>query len=219
MAEQTETPGENEKTGFQAYIQSWICHPFRRRRIAEKPSFLHKMRPALALIPTTVLSSLLLSGMGRSPFIDHKFYNLVADHRSTTQAVLNLLTSMLGIWHLLVLKSLINFFTRSRLQAAKDPPRLKHLRWLKALGAHKIDPSLPWKFQFLMLSVWALALLPSSLWTGALTPNLVTRNITVPLLLPKYIPDPEGAYWNATWTPIGKPIRTSSLPLDTDGVI
>ena len=212
MAEQTEAPGENEK-------KSWIWHPFRNGSASQKPSFFHKMRPALALIPTTVLSSVLLSGMGRPPFIDHDFYNFVADHRSTTQAVLNLLTSMFGLWHLFVLKTVINFSTRSRLQAADDPPSLIHLRWWKALGAHKIDGSLPGKFQFPMLLVWALALLLSSLWTGALTPNLVTHNITVPLLLPKYIPDPDGAYWNATWTPIGKSTRKSSLPLDTNDVI
>ena len=206
MAEPTGTPRENEKT-------------FCNRGAAKKPSFFHKIRPALALIPTTVLSSVLLSGMGRSPFIDHDFYNFVADHRSTTQAVLNLLTSLFGLWHLFVLKSVISFGTRSRLQAADDPPSLIHLRWWKALGAHKIDGSLPSKFFFSMLLIWALALLPSSLWTGALTPNLVTHNVTVPLILPKYIPDPDGAFWNATWTPIGKPTRTSSLPLDTDRII
>ena len=70
-----------------------------------------------------------------------------------------------------------------------------------------------------MLLVWALALLPSSLWTGALTPSLVMHNVTVPLLLPKYIPDPDEAYWNATWTPIGKLTRTSSLPFDIDRII
>ena len=97
MAEQTGTPGEYEKTWIQAHIQSWKRHPFRNRGAAKKPSFFHEMRPALALIPTTVLSSLLLSAMGRSPFVHHDFYNFVADHRSTTQVVLNLLTGLFGL--------------------------------------------------------------------------------------------------------------------------
>ena len=176
------------------------------------------MKPLLALIPTTILSSALAYGIGRAPFIDHEFYNFVADHRSTTQAVLNFLTNIFGVWHLFVLKSVINFST-SQLQASEHPPSLIHLRWWKALAAHKLDGSLPLKFRFSMLLVWALALLPSSLWTGALMPNLVTHNITAPLLLPTYVPDPDGAYWNATWTPIGKWTRTSSLPLDTSDVI
>ena len=106
MAEQTETPGEKERTWFQARIHSWTWHathskwPFRNGTAAEKPSFFHKMKPLLALIPTTILSSALAYGIGRAPFIDHEFYNFVADHRSTTQAVLNFLTNIFGVWHL-----------------------------------------------------------------------------------------------------------------------
>ena len=208
-----EPAGREEKAWFQS---KW---PFGNVSTAEKPSFFRKITPVLALFPTTVLSSVLLYGMGRPPFIDHDFYNFVADHRITLQAVLNLLTTIFGVWHLFVLKSVINFRSRSRLQPSDNPPSLIHLRLWKALAAYKVDWSLPLRFQFSMHWVQLLALLPSSLWTGALTPNLVTHNVTVPLLLPKYVPDPDGAYWNATWTPTGKPTRKSSLPLDTNAVI
>ena len=225
MAKQIETPGEKKKIWFQAHIRSRIWNathskwPFRNGATAETQSFFHKMTPLLALIPTTVLSSVLLYGIGRPPFIDKEFYNFVNDHRATTQAVLNFLTSIFGVWHLFVLTSVINFSTRNQIQASGRHPSPIHLRWWNALAAQKFDRSLPWKYSFSMLLVWALALLPSSLWTGALTPNLVTLNTTVPLDLPKYVSDPDGAYWNATWTPLGKWTRTSSLSLDTNDVI
>ena len=224
MAKQIETSGEKKKT------YSWIRNathskwPFSngataKTRSFKTRSFFHKITPLLTLIPTTVLSSVLLYGIRRPPFIDNDFYNFVNDNRATTQAVLNFLTSIFGVWHLFVLKSVIDFSTRDQIQASGRHPSPIHLRWWKALAAQKFDRSLPWKYYFSMLLVWALALLPSSLWTGALTPNLVTLNTTVPLLLPKYVSDPDGAYWNATWTPLGKWTRTSSLPLDTNDVI
>ena len=222
MAEQTETPGEKKKSWFQAHIHSRIWHathsqwPF---ATAENQSFFHKMMPLLALIPTTVLSSVLLYGIGRPPFKDNEFYNFVNDQRATTQAVLNFLTTIFGVWNLFVLKSVINFSIRNRLKASEHSPSSIQLRWWKALAAYKFDWSLPWKYSFSMFLVWALALLPSSLWTGALTPNLVTLNTTFPVTLPQYVSDPDGAYWNATWTPIGKCTRTSSLHLDTNDVI
>ena len=225
MAKQTETPGEEKKTWSQAHTQARIWNtthskwPFSNGVTAETQSFFHKITPLLALVPTTVLSSVLLYGIGRPPFIDKNFYNFVQDHRATTQAVLNFLTSIFGVWHLFVLKSVISFSTRNQIQASGRHPSRVHLRWWNALAAQKFDMSLPWKYSFSMLLVWAFALLPSSLWTGALTPNLVTLNTTVPLFLPKYVSDPDGAYWNATWTPLGKWTKESSLPLDTNGVI
>lgn len=175
-------------------------------------SFFHKIKPLPGLVLTTILSLVLLYCIDRPPFIDRDFYDFVYDHRSTTQAILSLLTHLFCLSHLYVLNTVINFSLSIRLLGPSHPT-LAHLKLWKALAAHKIDGSLPYTLSFYlpMIVVSGLAFLPGFLWTGALTPNLVTHNITASIPLPYYAPDPDGTSWNATWTPIA-PHNVSRTP-------
>ena len=176
-----------------------------------KQFFFHKIKPLPGLVLTSVLSVVLLCGIDRPPFIDRDFYNFVLNHRSTTQAILSLLTHLFCLWHLYVLNTVINFSMRIRLLGPSHPT-LAHLKLWKTLAQHKIDGSLPYTLSFYlpMIVVSGLAFLPGFLWTGALTPNLVTRNITAPIPLPYYAPDPYGTSWKATWNPIAPHNVTST---------
>ncbi len=178
-------------------------------------SFLHKISPLPGLVLTTVLSAVLLYGINRPPFTDNDFYNFVQDHRSTTQAILNLLTHLFCLWHLYVLDTVVNFSTRIRL-LSQSHPTLAQLKLWKALAAHKLDGSLPFSFSlYLPMTVGlALAFLPGFLWTGALTPILVTDSVMIPITVPHYAPDPDGTSWNATWTPIA-PHNVARTPWGT----
>ena len=169
-------------------------------RSKDQPIF-DKLKSLPGLILTTILSSVLVYGINERPFVDHSFYSFVMDHRSSTQAVLSLLTGGLSILQIYVLKSMINLEAKIQLLASL-PPTLERLKWWKALAAYKIDRSLPLISYLPMLVLWTLALLPNFLWTGALTPNLLTYNFTLPIDVPFYPPDPDGQSWNATWTPI-----------------
>ncbi|MCJ1454530.1 hypothetical protein MMC28_004883 [Mycoblastus sanguinarius] len=201
-----EPPGSSPTTWFEKYIHSWRWHATHSKwhlpnEIPKgRQSFFAKTMPLPGLIITTILSTVLLYGVTQPAFIDNDFYNFVQNHRSSVQAALSLLTSIFGFAHIYVLTSVINFSTRILL--TQFAPTLERLKWWQALSTANVDPSLPVAFLIPVAAVWGLTLLPAFLWTGALTPNLVAHNITANITLPYYSPDPDGAYWNATWTPI-----------------
>lgn len=171
--------GYEPKTWFQKYIRTWQYHKAQTgwnmpQGIAVgKQSFFGKILPVPGLIITTVLSAAILHGIDQPPFIDNDFYDFVSTHRSSTQAVLSLLTSVFSFAHLYVLTSVINFSTRILL--TQWAPTLDRLKWWKALSNISIDLDLPFTFSAPLAIVWALTLGVGSLWTGALTPNLVVR--------------------------------------------
>lgn len=210
--------GYEPKTWFQKYIRTWQYHKAQTgwnmpQGIAVgKQSFFGKILPVPGLIITTVLSAAILHGIDQPPFIDNDFYDFVSTHRSSTQAVLSLLTSVFSFAHLYVLTSVINFSTRILL--TQWAPTLDRLKWWKALSNISIDLDLPFTFSAPLAIVWALTLGVGSLWTGALTPNLVSRNITAEISVPFYAPDPDGQAWNQTWTPIA-PHPVTRSPLGT----
>ena len=187
-------PNSIRDTKRHAYYHGWPIPN------ADRPIF-NKLKSLPGLILTTILSSVLVYGINARPLIDNTFYSFIMYHRSSTQAILSLLTGGLSILQLYVLKSVINLEAKIQLLASL-PPTLERLKWWKALAAYKIDPSLPLISYLPMLVVWALALLPNFLWTGALTPNLLTHTTTLQIDIPFYPPDPDGKSWNATWTPI-----------------
>ena len=168
-------------------------------RNPDHPVFI-KLKSLPGLILTTILSSVLVYGINERPFTDDTFYSFVANHRSSTQAILSLFTGGFKILQIYLLRSMINLEAKTQLLASL-PPTQERLKWWKALAAYKIDRSLPLISYLPMLVVWALALLPNFLWTGALTPNLLPRDIPLNIDVPFYPPDPDGQSWNATWTP------------------
>ena len=177
-----------------------------------KQSFFGKILPVPGLIVTTILSSAILYGIDQPPFIDSDFYDFVSTHRSSVQAILSLLTSVLSFAHLYVLTSVINFSTRILL--TQSAPTLDRLNLWKALSNKSIDLALPFAYLAPLTVVSALTLGVGSLWTGALTPNLVSRNVTADIPVPFYAPDPDGQAWNQTWTPIA-PHNVTRSPLGT----
>ena len=177
-----------------------------------KQSFFGKILPVPGLILTTILSAVIVYGINQPPFIDNDLYDFVSLHRSSVQAILSLLTSVLSFAHLYVLTSVVNFSTRILL--TQWAPTLDRLKWWKALSNRNIDLALPLTFLAPLTVVCALTLGVGSLWTGALTPNLVSRNVTVDISVPFYAPDPDGQAWNQTWTPIA-PHSLVRSPLGT----
>lgn len=206
------------KTWYQKYILSWQYHRDQTGRnlpqgiALGKQSFYGKILPVPGLILTTILSSALLYGINQPPFIDSDFYNFVSTHRSSVQAALSLLTSVLSFGNLYVLTSVINFSTRILL--TQWAPTLNHLKWWKALSNKSIDLALPFTYLAPLTIISALTLGVGSLWTGALTPNIVSRNVTADIPVPFYAPDPDGQAWNQTWTPIA-PHEVTRSPLGT----
>ena len=162
-------------------------------------STLKKFLPIPGLVIATVISSLLVYATQHGPFVLNGFYNFVENSRTSVQAIISILTHILGFGHLYVLTSVISLSMRSLLQHyAHTPDRVKMWR---ALSSKSLDLSLPFKLLLPAVVLIALTVLPSTLWTGALTPNLVTQNIQLHLPVPYYAPDPGGKAWNQTWIP------------------
>lgn len=188
--------GYRPKTWYQKYIPSWQYHRDQTERnlpqgiALGKQSFFGKILPVPGLILTTILSGALLYGIDQPPFIDSNLYDFVSTHRSSVQATLSLLTSVLSFAHLYVLTSIINFSTSILL--TQWAPTLDHLKWWKALSNKSIDIALTFTYLAPLTIISALTLGVGSLWTGALTPNLVSRNVTTDIPVPFYAPDPDG---------------------------
>lgn len=206
------------KTWYQKYILSWQYHKDQTGRnlpqgiALGKQSFFGKILPVPGLILTTILCIAILYGIDQPPFIDSDFYDFVSTHRSSVQALLSLLTSVLSFAHLYVLTSVINFSTRILL--TQWAPTLDRLKLWQALSNKSIDLALPLTYLAPLTIISTLTLGVGSLWTGALTPNLVSRNVTADILVPFYAPDPDGQAWNQTWTPVA-PHEVIRSPLGT----
>ena len=151
------------------------------------------------LIVTTAISAALVYGYEHGPYINDTLYDFIDDWRSIVQAILSVLTHMLGFASLYVLTSVVNFSTRIFL--TQQAPSLDRVKWWKSVSSKSIDFSLPLKFLLPVVLFFAFTLLPAFLWTGALTPNLVSGNVTLDVIVPYYPPDPLQQSWNLTWTP------------------
>ena len=200
---------KNEEQGFASiflkkYVTSW--GPYRApekdstgRLAGGEQSALKKVLPFPGLIVCTAISGALLYGIQLRDYYNYDLYSFIQYRRSSVQAILSVLTYILGFAHLYVLTSMFNFTTRILL--TQYSPTLERLKWWKATSSQSIDLSLPLRFLVPAALFFGFTLLPATLWTGALTPNLVEHNTTASFIVPFYLNDLDGKAWNATWTP------------------
>jgi hypothetical protein len=81
----------------------------------QRIGLLGKCRVFVPLIPTTVISSLLLAGNIRSWTVPRNLYDAIVATRGSTQLAVQLIASSLGLLQVAVLCILINYSTRLKL--------------------------------------------------------------------------------------------------------
>ncbi|KAI9849059.1 MAG: hypothetical protein M1838_000289 [Thelocarpon superellum] len=155
--------------------------------------------PLPGLVVTTLVSLWLLGENVRSYSSTGYLYNVVQNHRSPAQTVVQIISSVLGAAHLYVLTAMVNRWTR--LNWMKGAISLDRLKFWNAVSSIVKDFSLPFRFLLPLLIITLAALIPQGLWSGALTPNFTNSTMISHIQVPQYGPDERGVFWNQTWDP------------------
>lgn len=158
-----------------------------------------RILPGLALGLTTATSILLLQERLSKNVHTGRFYLWIHNHSVETSIAVNILAQVLAFLQLFVLSTIINHSVRARLRI--KAVSLNTLKWLNALVLSRVEWSLP-SWMLLSVGVYCGAqFLPAVGWVAALSPNPTTALLDINITVPNYAPDPEGLYWNASWTP------------------
>jgi hypothetical protein len=147
----------------------------------------------LAIFITTLVSTYLF--WTRDRLYSDPLVNFVKTNRSSVQIIVQLLSHALALLQLYVLRSLVNFGSRLRLQ--KYQVSLNRLSLWAALGNAQIDWSLP----TLYLTWAALAsvcfMVPGAIWAGALSPiTTLTLSLSGTIEVPAYSSQ-SASVWDA----------------------
>ena len=125
-----------------------------------------RAKPIYGILFTSIISVMLISMRGWKSL--GAFRQFIQDNRSISSAVVQLISSALGMAQLYTATTLINVGTRVYLTAASIP--LGKLKFWTVLLARQIDFALPWKKVFITALFFVIAQAPAALWAGALTP-------------------------------------------------
>lgn len=180
-ASQTRSSTASNKKSVQLSVDedlSKLEHP------PQPSSLVDKCRIFMPLIPTTIISSLLLAGNLYRWTVPRNTYDIIVVNRGSTQLVVQIVASSLGLLHITVLCLLINYTTRLRL--AKAPTSLDTLQLWNDLLSQRIDWSLPARYLTLLLIFLGLCTIPAALWAAAITPLSVTALRSGVIALPSY---------------------------------
>jgi hypothetical protein len=129
---------------------------------------LGKFRVFMPLIPTTIISSLLLAGNVYSWTVPVTDYETIVDNRGSVQLLVQVIASGLGLLHNTVVGLLINY--SSRLKLAKTPTSLDTLQLWGNVLSRQLNWSLPIHFSILLLGFLGFCTVPAALWTAAISP-------------------------------------------------
>lgn len=151
------------------------------------------------LTVTTAIALYLLVAARKNDTYSGSLYDFVSANRATTQIIVQVIASVLGALHLYVLTSLINFFTRLRLQMS--PMKLDTIKLWTAASSLRMDWRLPLGSWPILCAFLIVALIPPALWAGAVTPVVTYKIVSSSIAIPVYASDPSGLYWNRTWDP------------------
>ena len=138
----------------------------------------------LAILPTTILSVVLLIANLRQWTVPPTAYTIITSNRATVQLVVQVLATVLGFCNVAVVLKLINCSTRLRLAARSMS--LNTLRFLNALLSQQMSMRLPLHLCLALFVCLILAVVPASLWAGAITPVAVVITRPASVLVPSY---------------------------------
>jgi len=138
----------------------------------ELVGLLGKFRVFMPLIPTTIISSLLLAGNAYSWTVPVTDYETIVDNRGSVQLLVQVIASGLGLLHITVVGLLVNY--SSRLKLAKAPTSLDTLQLWSNVLSRQLNWSLPLHFLILLLGFLGFCTVPAALWAAAITPVSVS---------------------------------------------
>ncbi|KAE8451715.1 hypothetical protein EG329_003172 [Mollisiaceae sp. DMI_Dod_QoI] len=148
------------------------------------------------LILTTIISTVILVVLESNRVIagNGNVYHTITKAQTTTQQVVTVTASILGVIHANAITKLINQATRIIL--AKQPTSVHRLKLWYALSTVSLDRSVRWTELPLVIGIYfALSYGPSFLWSGAIAPvQTVTRDTHASIALPQYT-DISYRYW------------------------
>ncbi|KAI9744034.1 MAG: hypothetical protein M1835_002827, partial [Candelina submexicana] len=126
------------------------------------------------LMVTTSATALLL-GFDKSHWTDAgSFYQTVTNNRATSQIFIQIIAHSLGAFQIRILCSLINLYTRLRLN--RRPVALDLLKFWNAVCGVRLDWSLSIRSLVPLIAFLLLTLIPGAIWAGALTPVVTSTS-------------------------------------------
>ena len=140
------------------------------------------------LTVTTTIALYLLVAAWKNDTYSGSLYDFVSANRATTQIIVQVVASVLGALHLYVLATLVNFFTRLRLQMS--PMKLDTIKLWTAASSLRMDWSLPLGSWPILCALLIVALIPPALWAGAVTPVVTYKIVSSSIAIPVYASDP-----------------------------
>ena len=126
-----------------------------------------KIRPIIAILFTTLISSLLLWLHGQ-PSTGH-FRTVILTYPATISFVKQLIASLLGAFWVYVVSSIFNLTTRLRLVSDQEVT-LQTLNVWVALGLQRIDFTLPFYYTAVTVIVVLVGHGIGAVWAGAISP-------------------------------------------------
>ncbi|KAI9755695.1 MAG: hypothetical protein M4579_004193 [Chaenotheca gracillima] len=112
-----------------------------------------------------------------------QLYVYTTAYRSTVQAFIHVISTLLSFLWTYAVCSMINRYSRRRF--GKVAVSLDHLRFWSALSSQRIDINLPIYWAIVSAIFVAAFTLPATIWVGALTPQQSPFNQTVSLPIAK----------------------------------
>jgi len=125
------------------------------------------------LVPLAV-SALLLSAIRNHWYIAGPLLTFTTAHRGVVQAVVQIVSHVLGALQTYVLYNLIAFGVRIHLMSTYIS--LKKLKFFSAVVSHQFDLTLPRSLLFQLILFNLLNLAPSALWAASITPIITTSS-------------------------------------------
>ncbi|TAQ87784.1 hypothetical protein B7494_g3880 [Chlorociboria aeruginascens] len=147
-------------------------------------SRLRKYWAFTGLIPTTAASSILLASELRRWTFTGRFYDAVVTNRASAQVIVQIISTVFGVLHVIIICLLINYSVRIKIESS--PTSLDTLRLWHNMLSKQVDWTLPLTLLLLLLGFLVFCIIPTVLWVGANTPIETTVSREQPIQISSY---------------------------------
>lgn len=143
-----------------------------------------RLTPFLCLVPTTIISLLLLAGNKRQWTVPDNVVHFIDNNLSVVQAVTQVIANILGFFTMFVICKLLHYF--SRLQLLGKFVSIDGIRLYTGLLNRSMNTDIPFGYLILLGLFISAGMAPSAIWAGAIAPISVTRTQNDAISIPSY---------------------------------